>query len=145
MKKILGSALFSFFVFCVFIPSGTAQTVKAGYVSRDLNYLPFFVAQKMGFYAAEGIQVDLVFMGRADIQLQALFAGAVLGIPFGDIAIDRGFNKLGDTTEVISVYQFNVVNVNPVWAEEDFLVCNAVDAGVGKPIRLSAEGALALG
>ena len=38
---------------------GTA-TLPAGYVSKDLNYLPFFIAQKKGFYAKEGIQVDLV-------------------------------------------------------------------------------------
>jgi len=207
----------------IFTAVGLAQTVKAGYVSKDLNYLPFFVAQKKGFYAAEGLQVDLVFIGRADLQLQALvagelhfaninpdgiilwnekggnlkvvagssnsapyvlvggknykkiddlkgarlgvasltggatsilvsylktkglqyprdfnmvvisggtparltalesgaIAGAVLGIPFADIALDRGFNKLGDTTEVISTYQFNAVNVSPAWAERN--------------------------
>ena len=207
----------------IFTAVGLAQTVKVGYVSKDLNYLPFFVAQKKGFYAAEGLQVDLVFIGRADLQLQALvagelhfvninpdgiilwnekggnlkvvagssnsapyllvggknykkiddlkgarlgvasltggatsilvsylktkglqyprdfnmvvisggtparltalesgaIAGAVLGIPFADIALDRGFNKLGDTTEVISTYQFNAVNVSPAWAERN--------------------------
>jgi NitT/TauT family transport system substrate-binding protein len=201
-----------------------AQHVTAAYVSKDLNYLPFFIALKKGFYAKEGIQVDLVSIGRADIQLQALVAGelnfaninadniiiwdertngnlkvaagssnaapyfligaknikriedlkgqrlgvagltggatsillaylkskgliyprdfslavvaggtparlsalesnavagAVLGIPFADIAIDKGFNKLGDTTEVISNYQFNNVNINPTWAEKN--------------------------
>src|SRR4029079_19108968 len=203
-----------------------AQTLKAGYISKDFNYLPFFIAQKNGFYAKEGIHVDLVSIGRADIQLQALVggelhftninadsiiiwnertngnlkvaagssnsapylligaknikkiedlkgqrlgvagltggatsillaylkskglvhprdfslavvaggtparlsalesnavAGAVLGIPFADIAIDKGFNKLGDTTEVISDYQFNNVNINPAWAEKNRL------------------------
>lgn len=52
-----------------------AETLKAGYVSKDLNYLPFFIAQKKGFHAKEGIQVDLVSIGRADVQLQALVAG----------------------------------------------------------------------
>src|SRR4029077_11376094 len=46
-----------------------------GYVSKDLNYLPFFIGLKKGLYAKEGIQVDLVSIGRADIQLQALVAG----------------------------------------------------------------------
>src|SRR5690242_21123085 len=201
-----------------------AQTLKAGYVSKDFNYLPFFLEQKNGFYAKEGIQVDLVNIGRADIQLQALvagelhfaninadgiiiwnertngnlkvaagssnsapylligaknikkiedlkgqrlgvasltggatsillaylkskglmhprdfslsiiaggtparlsaletnaIAGAVLGIPFADFAIDKGFNRLGDTTEVISSYQFNNININPAWAEKN--------------------------
>ena len=201
-----------------------AQTLKAGYVSKDFNYLPFFIAQKNGFYTKEGIHVDLVNIGRADIQLQALvagelhfaninadsiiiwdertngnlkvaagssnaapylligaknikkiedlkgqrlgvasltggatsilltylknkgllhprdfslsiiaggtparlsaletnaIAGAVLGIPFADVAIDKGFNRLGDTTEVIASYQFNNININPSWAEKN--------------------------
>jgi ABC-type nitrate/sulfonate/bicarbonate transport system substrate-binding protein len=205
-------------------PWANAQNLKAGYISRDLNYLPFFIAQKKGFHAKEGIAVDLVSIGRPDIQLQALVAGelhfgnfnadnliiwnertngnlkvtagssnaapyvligaknikkleelkgqrlgvaslsggatsillaylkskgllhprdfslsviaggtparlsalesgavagAVLVIPFSDIALDRGFNKLGDTTEVISNYQFNNVNINPAWAEKN--------------------------
>src|SRR5499426_1141826 len=201
-----------------------AQRVTAGYVSKDLNYLPFFVGLKKGVYAREGIQVDLISIGRADVQLQALvagelnfaninadnvivwnertngnlkvaagssnaapylligaknikkvedlkgqrlgvasltggatsillaymkskglvhpkdfslaiiaggtparlsalesnaIAGAVLGIPFGDVAVDKGFTKLGDTTEVISNYQFNNININPAWAEKN--------------------------
>src|ERR671924_815882 len=201
-----------------------AQRVSAGYVSKDLNYLPFFLGLKKGLYAKEGIQVDLVSIGRADVQLQALvagelhfaninadniiiwnertngnlkvaagssnaapylligaknikkiddlkgqrlgvasltggatsillsymkskgliyprdfslaiiaggtparlsalesnaIAGAVLGIPFADFAIDKGFNRLGDTTEVISSYQFNNININPTWAEKN--------------------------
>ena len=223
MRKILASALILLSVCSVSISSAAAETLKAGYVSRDLNYLPFFIAQKKGYYAKEGIQVDLVSIGRADVQLQALVAGelhfaninadgiiiwnekggnlkvaagssnaapylliggknikkldelkgtklgvaslrggatsillsylktkglsypkdytlvviaggtparlsaleggsitgAVLGIPFADIAIDKGFNKLGDTMEVISTYQFNAININPAWAERN--------------------------
>jgi NitT/TauT family transport system substrate-binding protein len=204
-------------------PAG-AQSLKAGYISKDLNYLPFFIALKKGFYAKEGIPVDLVSIGRSDIQLQALVAGelhfaninadniiiwnertngnlkvaagssnaapyqligakhikriedlkgqrlgvnslsggatsillsylkskglihprdfsmsviaggtparlsalesgavagAVLVMPFSDIAIDKGFPKLGDTTEIISNYQFNNININPAWAEKN--------------------------
>ncbi|HVO93273.1 MAG TPA: ABC transporter substrate-binding protein [Terriglobales bacterium] len=201
-----------------------AENLKAGYVSKDLNYLPFFIAQKKGLYSKEGIAVDLVSIGRADVQLQALVAGelhfaninadniiawnertngnlkvtagssnaapylligaknvkrlddlkgqklgvaslkggatsilsaylktkgliyprdysmiiiaggtparlsalesgavagAVLVTPFSDMAIDKGFNKLGDTTEVITNYQFNNININPTWAEKN--------------------------
>lgn len=211
--------------FVLFFPTiVAAQRLTAGYISKDLNYLPFFVGLKKGFYGKEGIQVDLVSIGRADVQLQALvagelhfaninadsiiiwnertggnlkvaagssnaapylligaknvkkiedlkgqrlgvasqtggatsillaylkskglvyprdfsmaiiaggtparlsalesnaIAGAVLGIPFGDIAVDRGFTKLGDTMEVISNYQFNNININPAWAEKN--------------------------
>jgi NitT/TauT family transport system substrate-binding protein len=206
------------------ITPAAAQSLKAGYISKDLNYLPFFIALKKGFYAKEGIPVDLVSIGRSDIQLQALVAGelhfaninadniiiwnertngnlkvaagssnaapyqligakhikriedlkgqrlgvnslsggatsillsylkskglihprdfsmsviaggtparlsalesgavagAVLVMPFSDIAIDKGFPKLGDTTEIISNYQFNNININPAWAEKN--------------------------
>jgi len=205
------------------LPS-VAETVRAGYTSRDLNYLPFFIAQKRGFHAKEGLQTELVSIGRSDVQLQALvtgdlhfaninadgiiawnersggnlkvaagssnaapylligaknikrvedlkgqrlgvaslrggatsillsylkskgltyprdfsmaiisggtparlsalesgaIAGAVLGIPYGDIAVVKGFPNLGDTMEVISTYQFNSINVNPAWAEKN--------------------------
>ena len=222
MRKLSFACLF-LLVLVLPAPAAVAETVRAGYVSRDLNYLPFFVAQKKGFFAAEGLQVDLIFLGRADLQLQALvagelhfadinpdsvilwnerggnlkavagygnaapyyliggknykkiedlkgqrigvasltggatsilvsylktkglqhprdfnmviisggtparltalesgaIAGGILGVPFGDMAVDRGLNKLGDTTEVISRYQFNTVNVNPAWAEKN--------------------------
>ena len=201
-----------------------AQRITSGYVSKDLNYLPFFIALKKGFYAREKISVDLVSIGRSDIQLQALvagelhfaninadnviawnertngnlkvaagtsnaapyflmgakniksvadlkgqrlgvaglqggatsilvaylkskglvfprdysmvvitggtparlsalesgaIAGAILGIPFGDMAMDKGFPKLGDTTEVIDSYQFNNLSINPTWSEKN--------------------------
>lgn len=221
--RTLSSAFITLLALLCLAAPALAESIKAGYVSRDLNYLPFFIAQKKGFYSHEGISVDLVSIGRADLQLQALItgdlhfalinpdgiivvnekganlkivagssnaapyvlvggknykkiddlkgtrlgvaslkggatsillsylkskglnyprdfnlaviaggtparlsaleggavAGAVLGVPFADIAIDRGFNRLGDTTEVISTYQFNSVNVNPVWAEKN--------------------------
>jgi ABC-type nitrate/sulfonate/bicarbonate transport system substrate-binding protein len=185
--------------------------------------LPYYVAQKKGFYGAENLKVELVLIGRSDVQLQALIsgelhfgslntdgiivinekggnlkviagtdnsapyilvggkaykkiddlkgarlgvsalrggatsilldylkskglhyprdfamvvisggtsarltalesgaiAGAVLGIPYSDIAIDQGFNRLGDTLELIPVYQFNAVTINPAWAEKN--------------------------
>jgi ABC-type nitrate/sulfonate/bicarbonate transport system substrate-binding protein len=64
-----------------------------------------------------------IIAGGTPARLSALesnaIAGAVLGIPFGDIAVDRGFTKLGDTMEVISNYQFNNININPAWAEKN--------------------------
>src|SRR5437773_1336847 len=225
-RVMRGISISVFFIVLVLSTPGivSAQRVTAGYVSKDLNYLPFFIGLKKGLYAKEGVQVDLVSIGRADIQLQALvagelhfaninadsiiiwnertkgnlkvaagssnaapylligaknvkkleelkgqrlgvasltggatsilltylkskglihprdfalsiiaggtparlsalesnaIAGAVLGIPFADFAIDKGFTRLGDTTEVISNYQFNNININPSWADKN--------------------------
>ena len=64
-----------------------------------------------------------VISGGTTARLTALesgaIAGAVLGVPYSDIALDQGFNRLGDTMEVISTYQFNGITVNPAWAEKN--------------------------
>ncbi len=201
----------------------TAQSLKVGMTSKTLFYLPFYVGQKKGFYSGENLRIELILIGRSDVQLQALIAGeihfgslnsdgvilvnekggnlkviagvdnaapyvlvggkaykkiedlrgarlgvsglrggatsilvdylkskglhyprdytftvisggtaarltalesgaiaaGILGIPYSDIAIDQGFNRLGDTMEVISAYQFNGITVNPSWAEKN--------------------------
>jgi ABC-type nitrate/sulfonate/bicarbonate transport system substrate-binding protein len=64
-----------------------------------------------------------VISGGTVTRLTALesgaIAGAVLGFPYSDIAVDQGFVRLGDTMEVISTYQFNGLTVNPSWAEKN--------------------------
>jgi ABC-type nitrate/sulfonate/bicarbonate transport system substrate-binding protein len=65
----------------------------------------------------------IVISGGTAARLTALESGAVaaavLGIPYSDIAIDQGFNRLGDTLEAIPKYQFNALIVNPSWAEKN--------------------------
>lgn len=65
----------------------------------------------------------IVISGGTAARLTALESGsiaaAILGIPYSDIAIDQGFNRLGDTVEVIPTYQFNAITVNPSWAEKN--------------------------
>ena len=200
-----------------------AQTLKAGYTSKTIFFLPFFVAQKKGFYEAEDLKVELIQMGTPAVSLQALVAGqiqisninpdgiiivnekganlkaiagvvngvaytlvggkpykrledirgtrlgvgslkggpttflletsrakgftyprdytmvlvsggtparlaaletgavsaAVLGVPQSDMALDAGFNRLGDVNEILPTFQFTTVNVNPTWAEKN--------------------------
>ena len=74
MKRISIAVFCVVCLLCAPVIAG-AQRLTAGYISKDLNYLPFFIGLKKGLYAKEGIQVDLVSIGRADIQLQALVAG----------------------------------------------------------------------
>jgi ABC-type nitrate/sulfonate/bicarbonate transport system substrate-binding protein len=64
-----------------------------------------------------------VVSGGTPARLSALetgaVAGVVLGIPASDIAIDRGFNRLGDIIEVIPQLQFTAVGANPIWAAKN--------------------------
>ena len=59
---------------CLSAP-GDAQTLKAGYISKDLNYLPFFIAQKKVFTPRKAFRSIWSASAEADIQLQALVAG----------------------------------------------------------------------
>lgn len=200
-----------------------AQTVKAGYTSKTIFFLPFFAARDKGFYNAEGLKAELIQMGTPAVNLQALIAGqihfgninpdgifivdekganlkavagvvngrayiliggksykkiddlkggrlgvgslkggpttflleylrvkglnyprdytlvlvsggtparlaalesgsiaaAVIGIPQADIALEGGFNKLGDVLEILPTFQFTTVNVDAAWAEKN--------------------------
>ena len=63
-------------------------------------------------FLAEDTQV-----GRR-VAIKTLF-GAWLDSPTARRQLDKGFTKLGDTTEVISSYQFNNINIDPAWAEKN--------------------------
>ena len=223
MKNVFMMLLVLVVVAAVLPPSVAGQTIRVGYTSKTVFYLPFFVAQKQRFYEAEGLQVQLIHMGSSAIHLQALIAGeihfaninpdgvilynekggnlkviagmdnaapyvlvggksykkiedlkgaklgasslkggattllveylkakglqyprdytivviaggtparlaaletgaiaaVVLGIPVSDIAVDRGFNRLGDVVEVLPKFQFTAVHADPGWAEKN--------------------------
>ncbi len=223
IARIIGLIVLFFLGSWFFVPLISAQTLKVGITSKTLFFMPYYVGQKKGFYAAENLKVEPVLIGRSDVQLAALLAGelqigslnadativinekggnlkviagvdnsapyilvggkatkkvddlkraiigvsalrggatsilldylkskgllyprdftmvvisggtsarltsleggaiagTVLGIPYSDIAIDQGFNKLGDTLELIPTYQFNAVTINPAWAEKN--------------------------
>jgi NitT/TauT family transport system substrate-binding protein len=224
MRNILSCVLATLLGGLLFCVSPTpAQTLKTGYTSKTIFFLPFFVAQKKGFYETEGIKAELIQMGTPAVSLQALIAGqiqisainpdgiiiadekganlkaiagvvngvaytlvggkpykkledikgtrlgvgslkggpttflleylrakglsyprdyslalisggtparlaalesgavsaAVLGVPQSDMALDSGFNRLGDINETLPTFQFTTVNVNPSWAEKN--------------------------
>jgi len=222
MKRIVMVVLIILCSVIALSTRGHGQSLKVGMTSKTLFYLPFYVGLKKGFYNGENLRVELILIGRSDVQLQALLsgeinfgtlnadgviainekganlkviagvdnaapyfliggkqykriddlrgarlgvsslrggatsilleylktkglhypkdyamtvisggtvarltaletgavAGAVLGFPYSDIAVDQGFTRLGDTMEVISTYQFNGITVNPAWAEK---------------------------
>jgi ABC-type nitrate/sulfonate/bicarbonate transport system substrate-binding protein len=77
-QKTISIALFT--IFCclsAITPSAVAQAVKAGYVAKTIFFLPLFVAQKMHHYDAESLKVELIHMGSAGVNLQALVAGHI--------------------------------------------------------------------
>jgi NitT/TauT family transport system substrate-binding protein len=85
MKRIVTAVLV--FLCSTSVLSGVSlgQNFKVGMTSKTLFYLPFYVGQKRGFYSQENIKVDLVLIGRTDVQLQALLSGE---IDFGTLNAD---------------------------------------------------------
>lgn len=85
MKRIVTALLI--FSCSAIVLSGVsyAQSFKVGMTSKTLFYLPFYVGQKRGFYSQENVKVDLVLIGRTDVQLQALLSGE---IDFGTLNAD---------------------------------------------------------
>ena len=74
MKKLLVLFLLGISILLVFPHRISAQSVKVGITSKAIFYLPFFVAQKRGFYAGEGLKVEIILIGSSSVQLQALVA-----------------------------------------------------------------------
>ena len=61
--------------------------------------------------------------GGTPARLAAIESGAVaaglLDITNSEIAVDRGFIRLGDVSEVVPKFQFTTINVNPGWAAKN--------------------------
>lgn len=75
IARIISGFLVLFFGGLVLVPTICAQTVKVGITSKTLFFMPYYVGQKKGFYAAENIRIEPVLIGRSDVQLAALLAG----------------------------------------------------------------------
>ena len=77
MKQIQIALFLFIFAVCQLGELGYAQTLKVGMTSKTLFYLPFYVGEKKGFYKAENLNVELILIGRSDVQLQALLTGEI--------------------------------------------------------------------
>jgi NitT/TauT family transport system substrate-binding protein len=77
MKQIQIALFLFVFAVCQLGELGYAQTLKVGMTSKTLFYLPFYVGEKKGFYKAENLNVELILIGRSDVQLQALLTGEI--------------------------------------------------------------------
>lgn len=61
--------------------------------SKTLGYSPLWVAQKQGFFAANGLDVDLILVRSGDLALMALLGGSVHisgGSTAGISAVEKG-------------------------------------------------------
>ena len=100
MRRI---SMLLFLAVCVLFATGPAgaQAVRVGYSAKVLTYLPLFVAQEKGFYAAEGLKVELNLMTRSDQHLQALAAGELHFATFNPDGIIL-FNEKGGNLKVVA-------------------------------------------
>src|SRR5215470_19498658 len=81
--------------------NATAQTLKVGITSKTLFFMPYYIGQKKGIYAAENIKIEPILIGRSDVQLAALLAGE---LHFGSLNADATIviNEKGGNLKVIA-------------------------------------------
>lgn len=107
---------------------GEAPTVKLGLLPIVDN-LPFWVAEQEGFFAREGVQVDLVFFESAMERDAALTAGQIDGA-LGDILALAALNSSGTKARAVSIGQ----GVTP--EEGRFAILSAPNSGITSPEQL---------
>jgi NitT/TauT family transport system substrate-binding protein len=104
------------------MPAASADAVRAGYSTKTVLSLHFFVAEKKGFFAAENLKVELIHMGSSTLNLQALISNE---IHFSNIAPDGVimFNEKGGNLKVVAgnvnAAPFTIVGAKPIKKVED--------------------------
>jgi NitT/TauT family transport system substrate-binding protein len=99
-----------------------ADLIRAGYSTKTVLSLHFFVAQKKGFFAAENLKVELIHMGSSTLNLQALITNE---IHFSNIAPDGVvmFNEKGGNLKVVAgnvnAAPFTIVGAKVIKKVED--------------------------
>ncbi|HET8564822.1 MAG TPA: ABC transporter substrate-binding protein, partial [Candidatus Binatia bacterium] len=105
------------------VPSLAQETVKlrVSSATKTLGYGPLWVASKRGFFAREGLDIDLVVIRGSDVAIQALaggsleIAGSAADAPIG--AIERGLDLViiggiinGLTQSIMAAPKFKTYN-----------------------------------
>src|SRR5262245_37991183 len=90
----------SVFLFFVFVETGAqAQErvkLRISSATKTLGYGPLWIASRMGFFAKQGLDVDLVVIRASDVGIQALagssleIAGSASDAPIA--AIEKGLD-----------------------------------------------------
>lgn len=65
MLRLLLVVIVSLMLQC--LSSVSAEVLRAGYSTKSILSLHFFVAEKKGFFAAENLNVELIHMGSSTI------------------------------------------------------------------------------
>ncbi|MBI2533549.1 MAG: hypothetical protein HYW03_15250 [Deltaproteobacteria bacterium] len=100
--KVLRKAVFSLSVILLLaVQSAQGEQIRLAMPSKSMTFLNFYVAEKFGFYKAEGFDVSFA-VGKADVQLAAVMEDFQLDRKTTEASyreIIRTFAKEGMTTE----------------------------------------------
>jgi NitT/TauT family transport system substrate-binding protein len=124
-KHITLMAMSVFVTVSVGSPSIAAEKIKIGLLKTSLNG-PMFIAIEKGYFAAEGLDADLVFFDSAQPVAVAIVSG---DLQFGAAALTAGLYTLGgqDAVRIIASEGFEA----PGFSSLAIVVSNrAYDAGL---------------
>lgn len=97
LKHLFKTLTLTLVLLSISVPAWALETVKLAQFGKEkfMLYLPLYVAMEAGYFADEGIEVDLVFAGNDDQIFAAVASGSVdfgMGDPvFTAIAQEKGF------------------------------------------------------
>ena len=112
------------FVAVVFVPSAYPQErvkLRISSATKTLGYGPLWIASRMGFFAKQGLDVDLVVIRASDVGIQALaggsleIAGSASDAPIA--AVEKGLDLIivggiinGLTQSIMAAKRFKTYN-----------------------------------
>jgi len=114
------------------------RKVRLGFCSQVLCIIPYEVARRQGFYAGEGLDVELVYFRGGTAAMQALVGGA---IDYAATSYDVSVAAFGRGADIVSFFTtgrvpFFALAVGPKTAAD----IRALPDLVGRTVGVSAAG-----
>lgn len=99
---------------CLPFPLLAAERIRASYAALNASQSPLWVAQERGFYAKQGLDVDLLYISSGSLNVQALVGGSVQFAAGGPAALEARLRgpKLLTISNPLTVLASNLVT-NP--------------------------------
>ena len=134
MKAMLRAALAAVLAVAAFAAQA-ADKVKVGYIALP-SHAPSFIAKEKGYYAAEGLDAELVPFQAAQAMAVAIASG---DIDFGITAVSGGLLNLAARGDAVRIFGGALEEADGVPGHKILASKAAFDAGLQSPMELDGK------
>ena len=134
MKAMLRAALAAVLA-VVALAAQAADKVKVGYIALP-SHAPSFIAKEKGYYAAEGLDAELVPFQAAQAMAVAIASG---DIDFGVTAVSGGLLNLAARGDAVRIFGGALEEADGVPGHKILASKAAFDAGLQSPMDLDGK------